>query len=201
MTESQLVTETPTEVVTETPAVDVIAPTGSITSPLAGTVSKSPLVISVDASDTESGVAKVEFYVSTAIPAVEWTLIGTVMTAPYEYAWDWSAFADGDVLLSATVYDVAGNSAVVSNPVQVTLEHRLSAQDIPANDDMANAIEIVMGNEYTLDTTGNTLEAGEPLMQPFRMQLVVYGIHSHRHQWNLYIQHKWNKLSSCSIHL
>ncbi len=152
----------PTEVVTETPVVDITPPTGTITTPVAGTVNASPLQISVDAIDTESGVAKVEFYVSTTIPAVDWTLIGAVMTAPYEYAWDWSSFADGDVLLSATVYDLAGNSTMVSNPVQVTLEHTLSAQSF-TNDDMADAIEIVMGTEYTQDTIGNTLELGEPL--------------------------------------
>ncbi len=96
----------PTEVVTETPVLDVTPPAGTITVPLAGTFTASPLLINVEANDTESGVAKVEFYASTVIPAVDWTLIGVVETAPYSFAWDWSAYEDGDVLLSATVYDL-----------------------------------------------------------------------------------------------
>ncbi len=91
---------------------DTTPPTGGITSPTDGaTVDSCPLLIQANASDSESGVDKVEFHVyfwSTS----QWVHLGDDSTAPYSWNWDCSALVDQDVILTIHIWDKAGNETM-----------------------------------------------------------------------------------------
>jgi hypothetical protein len=89
--------------------IDKLAPSAAITSPANGSSSSaSSLTISASASDSLTGIQKVEFYQGA-------TLIGSVQSSPYTINWNWSGLAAGTYLLSARAYDGAGNIGYTSD--------------------------------------------------------------------------------------
>lgn len=98
---------------TQPPSVTIAAPTG-------GQVRG---VVPVDVKATDNtAVARVELYVGGK-------LLATDILAPYEFGWDASTLADGDVTLSARAYDGAGNMAT-SPPVTVTVANDTTAPTV-----------------------------------------------------------------------
>jgi fibronectin type 3 domain-containing protein len=69
--------------------------------------------VNVKASATDSsGISKIEFYVQDVLETTD-------TTAPYEYAWDTQAVADGTYTIIAKAYDAAGNSSFDARSVTV----------------------------------------------------------------------------------
>jgi hypothetical protein len=60
------------------------------------------ITIEVNASDNQSGIDRVEFY-------IDGVLIGNDSSAPYSY--DWNEIRSGKRTIKVTAYDNAGNSA------------------------------------------------------------------------------------------
>jgi hypothetical protein len=92
------------------PAVDLIAPTGNLTSPSAGAAVGRQVQLSATASDGSSGVQLVRFI-------AQWSgqpsrVISTDRTAPYAYSWDLcaSAIPNGDIEIKVEVVDNAWNT-------------------------------------------------------------------------------------------
>ena len=106
--------------------VDSTAPTASITFPPTGTSLRGAVTITADALDTESGVAKVEFYHSSINP----TLIGEDATSPYSMDWDTTSVSDGSHNIYIKAYDNVGNSTdfisisviIDNNPPTISLD-------------------------------------------------------------------------------
>ncbi|MDB4409296.1 S8 family serine peptidase [Gammaproteobacteria bacterium] len=90
--------------------VDTTAPTVSIASPAASSnVISGTVKITVNASD-DTGVTDVALYVNGQIA-------GTDSTAPYEFNWDSTRVADGEVTFDAYAYDAANNKGTSSSVV------------------------------------------------------------------------------------
>ena len=99
-------------VTVQAPAPDTTPPTVSLTSPASGATVSGSVAIAATASDTGSGVARVEF-------RADGVLLGTDATAPYTGTWNAASAAVGSHTILATAYDVAGNSANSSVAVSV----------------------------------------------------------------------------------
>jgi len=100
-----------------TTAVDSQAPSVTIFSPSAGTVVKDLVQVDVSATDNES-VQAVSLYANG-------NLVGTDGTAPYQFSWDTTALSDGNVNLTATAVDSAGNEGA-STAVTVTIQNQVA---------------------------------------------------------------------------
>ncbi len=99
-------------VTVQAPAPDTTPPTVSLTSPANGATVSGSVAMAATASDTGSGMARVEF-------RADGVLLGTDTTAPYAGTWNAAAAAVGSHTILATAYDVAGNSANSSVSVSV----------------------------------------------------------------------------------
>jgi len=67
------------------------------------------------------GVSRVELY-------ADGSLVGTDLTAPYEFGWDSTKSGDGSATLTARAYDEAGNHGDAA-PVSVTVDNAADAVD------------------------------------------------------------------------
>ena len=85
---------------------DNTGPTASLTSPTSGDKLRGAVTITATASDTGSGVARVEFWHSSVVPYVK---IGEDTEAPYSISWDTVGVADGSHNVWIVVYDNVGN--------------------------------------------------------------------------------------------
>ena len=83
---------------------DTTPPVVNITSPSNGATVSGTVTITASASDNV-GVTKVEFYINN-------TKVGEDTTAPYEYNWNTTGYANGTYSLKAIAYDAANNSAI-----------------------------------------------------------------------------------------
>lgn len=97
------------------PPADTTPPSVTITSPSDGASFKrgTKVKVSAEASDTESGVSEVKFYVNGQ-------LVGTDTAAPYDVTWTTRKVSPGQHELHAVARDRAGNSAS-SQAVTVTV--------------------------------------------------------------------------------
>jgi hypothetical protein len=93
---------------------DVTAPTVELTSPAPGSALEGTTTLVAAASD-ESGIEHVEFHHGAI-------LIGQDTSSPYETAWDTTAVPNGSYLLTATAFDLSGNSTV-STTVEVSVSN------------------------------------------------------------------------------
>jgi subtilisin family serine protease len=100
-----------------TRSADTTKPTVSIASPTGGTVAGT-ITVSVNASDN-IGVARVELRVNG-------NLVATDGASPWQLSWNSTSVANGNVVLTATAYDAAGNYAT-SSPVTLTVSNRTPA--------------------------------------------------------------------------
>lgn len=93
------------------PAVDTTPPSVAFSAPKAGATVSRTLTVKVTATDNV-GVAKVELFAKGA-------LLATKTAAPFDFSVDLTKYPVGKLLLSATAYDSAGNSASTSITVKV----------------------------------------------------------------------------------
>ena len=154
---------------------DTTQPTGTMTLPGRFGYRNGPTTtLKANASDTGSGVERVEFF---AWLSDSWELLGTDTTPPYEYVWNISAVREGGLWVSANIVDKAGNnsgliwdpdwvfftidhtpptSAVLALPETVTDEQftvRWSGTDNYTPNDL-----IFYDVQYQLDCTGDWLD-------------------------------------------
>jgi hypothetical protein len=88
-------------------------PTLTIQHPQSGTTVGLTLTVMVQANDS-SGISKVEFYLAD-------TLVSTLTTVPYQWAWDTTKYPNGAYTIKVEAYDTIGN--VKSRDVKVTLNN------------------------------------------------------------------------------
>jgi hypothetical protein len=91
---------------------DTTAPTVAITTPKNGALVTGSVRIEASASDTGSGVARVEFY-------VDGKLLATATAVPYRCTWNTRKVQRGTHTIQAIAYDKAGNKATASISVTV----------------------------------------------------------------------------------
>src|SRR5258708_7483187 len=97
-------------------AADTTPPTTSITSPAQGaTVSGMSVSVQASASDVDSAVSKVEFYVDGSLKVTD-------TSSPYTYSWDTTAYVNGTHTLQTKAYDPSGNVGT-SAQVSVTVSN------------------------------------------------------------------------------
>lgn len=110
---------------------DVQAPSVAITSPASGSTIAGVATIDVSASDA-SGVASVELFANSK-------LVGTDLTAPYQFALDTSTLPDGAVALVAKAKDAKGNVGT-SSTVNVTVGNDTIAPTVTIGSPAAGAV-------------------------------------------------------------
>ncbi|HRF95335.1 MAG TPA: Ig-like domain-containing protein, partial [Aggregatilineales bacterium] len=71
------------------------------------------ITVGASASDVGSGVNRVEFYAWSTAPWSNqtWVYLGQDTTSPYSYSWNVSGLPEGNSIISATIYDNAGNNS------------------------------------------------------------------------------------------
>ncbi len=84
---------------------DIIAPTATLVSPLAGTVLKATKVVITGIATDDIGISKVEFYVNKKVQCTD-------LTAPYSCTWNVPGVAGKTYPIQAKAYDAAGNSGL-----------------------------------------------------------------------------------------
>jgi large repetitive protein len=99
--------------------VDTQPPLVQLTNPAAGSLIREPITIEATASDV-SGVSQVQFFQGSE-------LLVTRTAAPYSFAWDTDAVADGNYVIKAVATDAAGR--VGEQGVTVTVSHAAPVPD------------------------------------------------------------------------
>ncbi len=94
---------------------DNTPPSVSITSPQNGQVVSGNITVEVAASDSESGISKVELY-------VDGNKVGEDTSAPYNFSIDTTTLSDGQHTLVAKAYDTAGNIGT-SSEISITVDN------------------------------------------------------------------------------
>ena len=95
---------------------DVTNPQVTITSPTNNSDVTGEVGISIEASDSGTGIARVEIYISS-------TLVANDTAAPYSYTWDTTTESDGLYTILVRVVDNAGNveeKSIVVNVVNAS---------------------------------------------------------------------------------
>jgi len=99
---------------------DYQSPAASITSPSGGSTVAGWVAVAVSAVDNV-GVSRVELYAGGS-------LVGTDLTAPYQFSWDSTQSSDGAATLAARAFDAAGNRGDAA-PVTVTVDNTPDVAD------------------------------------------------------------------------
>ncbi|WP_018479282.1 DUF4082 domain-containing protein [Pontibacter roseus] len=166
VTTSAAVTVTVTGAVNTPPTVTIISPANN-----AAFTAPATIAINVNASDTESGVALVEFYNGT-------TKLGEDATSPYTYTWN--SVAAGSYALTARATDNAGASAT-SAVINVSVNAPANQPPVvsltsPANNATFTAPASINLGATASDTDGSvarvefyngTAKLGEDLTSPY----------------------------------
>lgn len=100
---------------------DTTPPTVSFKSPKNNTIQRGMLASTVLASDVESGIKKVELYLTS-------TLVDTENFASYDFLFDSRIYPNGKYTLTAKAYDLAGNYSTTS--ISITLDNELIAPTV-----------------------------------------------------------------------
>jgi fibronectin type 3 domain-containing protein len=124
---------------------DTTPPTVSITAPSDASTISAPVDVTADASD-DVAMDRVEF-------SVDGTIQATATGAPYGFRWDAVGAGVGPHTISATAYDVAGNSAASS--VTVSVGEGDTAPSPPT--DLATAIGHSVDLTWSPPTDGTTV--------------------------------------------
>lgn len=143
--------------VADLPDPDVTPPTVNLTTPTNGsTFNTSVLQVKADASDSESGVSKVEFYVNNE-------LVSTDKTGPYTANWQnqytsgsWQKPA-GQYTFKAIAYDGEGNSTESSVTTITINPPNLNIAEYPTDSFNANVTVDDQGNLWYINSN---LESG-----------------------------------------
>lgn len=147
--------------VADIPGPDITPPTVNLTSPTDGsTFNTSVLQVTADASDSESGVSKVEFYVNNE-------LVSTDKTGPYSANWQnqytsgsWQKPA-GQYTFKAIAYDGEGNSTESSGATVTVNPPNLNISEYPTDGSNANVTVDDQGNLWyiNLDLESGTTDS------------------------------------------
>jgi peptidoglycan/xylan/chitin deacetylase (PgdA/CDA1 family)/N-acetyl-beta-hexosaminidase len=98
---------------TQVVQIDATAPTVAITSPANGATVTGNIKLTASASDSQSGVASVAYY-------VDGSLIGTATGSPWQVPWNARKVSSGQHVLTAVATDRVGNRQT-SAPITVTV--------------------------------------------------------------------------------
>jgi hypothetical protein len=104
-------------------AADTTAPVVNITSPAYNNTVSGNVLIAISASD-DTAVTQVALYANGQS-------VGTDSTAPYQFSWNSSQVADGNVTLTAYAYDEANNTGI-SSGVTVNVDNQTDNVDSTA---------------------------------------------------------------------
>jgi chitodextrinase len=137
--------------------IDAIGPEVSIVSPNAGTtVSGNSVNIAANATD-DSSVTSVQFMLDGN------NLGPDITAAPYAYAWDSTAVADGTHSITATARDFYGNVAT-SSPVSIMVTNTAATPDTTSPSDPTNLTAIATStSQVNLNWSGSTDAGGSGL--------------------------------------
>ena len=138
-------------------ALDVTAPTVSITAPAAGATVSATVSVQASASD-DVGVAGVQFFLDGAPLGPEVNGAGPT----YTYSWSTTATANGPHTLSARARDGAGNTATTGN-VNVTVSNAVPTGLVAAysfDDATGTTVADLSGNTNTGSISGATWTTG-----------------------------------------
>lgn len=104
----------------QTTSVDAQVPVATIFSPQNNVTVSGDLLVEVNATD-DTGVSGVDLY-------ADGELVGRDINAPYQFSWDSTQIADGNVTFMAYAQDGAGNEGS-SNSVSVSVDNQPDVQD------------------------------------------------------------------------
>jgi len=146
---------------------DTQAPVVNISSPSAGATVSGIVDVDVSASDNV-GVSRVELYANGA-------LVGSDITAPYQFAWDTARESEGTVRLRVEAYDAAGNRGTHS--VDVTVQRDGSDESGSGDADTESPVARITSPADGAVVSGNTrLEASATdNVSVVRMEIAVNG--------------------------
>ncbi|WJW75118.1 S8 family serine peptidase [Thiohalobacter sp. IOR34] len=140
---------------------DAQAPSVAISSPVANASVSGTLTVTVTASDNV-GVQRVELYVGSS-------LLGTDLTAPYQFSWNTSVSGAGSRTLTAYAYDAAGNSS--SAAVNVTVADTTPPVVVAPADRVVEAsgplTAVSLGSASASDDVDGSLSATPSSSGPF----------------------------------
>ncbi len=133
---------------------DTTGPDVRIDAPLNNAVVRGQAQVTVDASDTVSGINRVEIYVDS-------NLVTTIAAEPYEYTWDTGGLTDGNHTIQAKAYDTAGNEGISEN-VSVTVNNAGSVMTTTIQPDAAAGKDsyILKSNPNTNNGTKQSISVG-----------------------------------------
>ncbi len=135
--------------------VDTTAPTSSITLPAEGSLVRGTINLSATATDTESGVAKVEFWHSSVVGIK----ISEDSTNPYSASLDTTTMSDGTHYIWADAYDNAGNHAL-SSSVSIVVDNTKPTLYLP--DDISLEATNQSGEIVTYSVSASDVDPVEP---------------------------------------
>ena len=128
---------------------DITNPTASITSPSTDSYLKGLVTITADASDTESGIEKVEFWHGSV-----GTKIGEDATVPYSIDWDTTVVSDGNHALWIVAYDNDGNY-ISSDFVDVVVDNTIPAITLTSPDNNVIQKTTTTSHSYKVSDTAD----------------------------------------------
>ena len=126
--------------------IDTQPPTVELTNPAAGSLIRDPITVEATASDV-SGIRQVQFFQGS-------DLLATSTAAPYSFAWNTDAVADGNYVIKAVATDEAGR--IGEQSVTVTVSHAAPTPDTDGPDltgITAGGLALADGATFTRDTT------------------------------------------------
>jgi hypothetical protein len=138
-----------------TVTVDNAAPSTSLTAPAPNAILKGTYNVTANASDSGSGVSKVEFY-------VDGTLVGAPDTAsPFSFSWNTTTATNATHSLTVRAYDNAGN-VTTSSAVNVTVDNiaPIVSMTAPANGATVSGKSVALSANAS-DTGGSGLNRVE----------------------------------------
>jgi poly(hydroxyalkanoate) depolymerase family esterase len=136
-------------------AADSTAPSVNVTSPSNGETVYGTVNVTASASDSETGIAKVEFY-------VDGTLKSSDTSSPYEYSWDTTVYSDGTAhSIKAVAYDGAGNTAS-DNDTSVTVDQTAAdfVETFSSSGPDNSGWDL---SQWSLDSSDNTGNSGQSI--------------------------------------
>ncbi len=126
---------------------DTIAPTVSITAPLAGAIVNGTFALAAAASDN-TGVVGVQFLVDGGAAGSE------DLAAPYQFSWNSASVADGTHRISARARDAAGNIAT-SAEVGITVRNTPVDTVPPAVSITGPAAGAILSGSFSLNASAS----------------------------------------------
>ncbi len=133
---------------------DSSPPSVNVTSPSNGTTVYNVRTIAADASDSVSGISKVEFYIDGVYRGEDYSI-------PYEYSWNTTGFANGSHSIKAVAYDSFGFTGTDDDTSVVVNNFGTKLYGTANNDEGEAVATDTSGNIYITGRTTSSLD-GQP---------------------------------------